>query len=791
MPRSGAASLLLGCALAGARAQSAPPLYDFATSPLVQLDDSNFEKLVTRDDSALWVVEFYADWCGHCQKFAKGYQKAAEGLLGIVKFGAVNADTAKRTANAAGVQGFPSVKLYMPGTGAKNPYTGKWFKPPIEYSGPRGAKSLADFAAKSVPSEVVRLGDADLPAFRANGSLPKAVLFTKKEETPPLLKAISTALKGRMLIGEARETASSAVAEFGVAEFPSLFMVPAEGEPPVVYDGELKPAPLTAYLEQRAGPPVAGAAEAGGAEPDSIAVAIGEDNVGELVDGSLSAWLLYFDGEAAEPVDVDALADALYGQAKVGRASAALRSKYGVKGKASAAALVSVPHGDAKAKADAKRVKSFGVDEANVAAARKHVVESIPDTSVLRVTTANMDAFMQASLTQSDAGAFAILFSDKSSVPPLYRALALEFDGKLGFGLASINDPQLAKQFNAVKAPTLLVMFPQPDSPEASSPDGEQKGVQLTGMQFNPQMHGKFNYGNLAHFAAQIIEMRLKQTGRGGDASADGGERGGAEPRARPSKKELGPLPELSASSFDSACGSTGALCAIAMLDGDASNGNKGPQLEMLTKLRQRRAGGPLAFSWLDATCHTEFAAAFGIYETDLPTMVVLSPSKLRWAKSIGAFDADNLGVFGSGVASGRTRTDPIDALPTLDPSVDCATVARGAAAVDDDPLGDDIMAEILEEERLAREAREAELAAEGVVVAPSGKAGADKSKMSELQRMEAELEECEAMDLLCSARREKQEKAIAKKRELEEKLAAIAKKKKKAKKKAAKAAKA
>ena len=62
---------------------------------------------------------------------------------------------------------------------------------------------------------------------------------------------------------------------------------------------------------------------------------------------------------------------------------------------------------------------------------------------------------------------------------------------------------------------------------------------------------------------------------------------------------------------------------------------------------------------------------------------------------------------------------------------------------------------------------------------------------MSELERMEADLEECEAQDLLCDARRQKQLKAIEKKRELEEKLAAIAAKKKKAKKKAAKKAKA
>jgi hypothetical protein len=39
------------------------PLYDFSSSPLVQLDDSNFDDLVIKDDKHLWVVEFYADWC--------------------------------------------------------------------------------------------------------------------------------------------------------------------------------------------------------------------------------------------------------------------------------------------------------------------------------------------------------------------------------------------------------------------------------------------------------------------------------------------------------------------------------------------------------------------------------------------------------------------------------------------------------------------------------------------------------------------------------------------------------
>ena len=49
------------CALAcGVVAQ---PLYEFDdASPIVQLDDANFEQRMSQDASAVWVVEFYADW---------------------------------------------------------------------------------------------------------------------------------------------------------------------------------------------------------------------------------------------------------------------------------------------------------------------------------------------------------------------------------------------------------------------------------------------------------------------------------------------------------------------------------------------------------------------------------------------------------------------------------------------------------------------------------------------------------------------------------------------------------
>ena len=46
---------------------------------MVDLNPANFDRLVIQSD-AVWIVEFFAPWCGHCQQFVPEYSKAATAL---------------------------------------------------------------------------------------------------------------------------------------------------------------------------------------------------------------------------------------------------------------------------------------------------------------------------------------------------------------------------------------------------------------------------------------------------------------------------------------------------------------------------------------------------------------------------------------------------------------------------------------------------------------------------------------------------------------------------------------
>jgi len=89
---------------------------DSQTSEVIILDDRNFNATVTNKDMIL--VEFYAPWCPHCQKFAPEYAKAASTLKGIASLGTVNCVAEVKLCEKYYVDRFPTLKLFKNGQDA-------------------------------------------------------------------------------------------------------------------------------------------------------------------------------------------------------------------------------------------------------------------------------------------------------------------------------------------------------------------------------------------------------------------------------------------------------------------------------------------------------------------------------------------------------------------------------------------------------------------------------------------------------------------------------------------------
>jgi len=81
---------------------------------VVKLTDKNFKELVL-DSNEVWLVEFFAPWCGFCQELASHWAEAATQLKGKVKFGSMDATKSTATPEEYKVEGYPTIKYFAPG----------------------------------------------------------------------------------------------------------------------------------------------------------------------------------------------------------------------------------------------------------------------------------------------------------------------------------------------------------------------------------------------------------------------------------------------------------------------------------------------------------------------------------------------------------------------------------------------------------------------------------------------------------------------------------------------------
>lgn len=209
---------------------------------IVELTPSNFDKLVLNDDS-VWIVEFFAPWCGHCQSLVPEYKKLAKAVKGVIKVGSVNADEHNSLGGQYGIKGFPTIKIF----GANK-------RSPVDFNGQRTAKSMAEAAlaeAKkkvqaafggggssngnggSSSSDVIELTDSNFDKLVLQSDDVWLVEFFApwcghcKNLEPQWAKAAKE-LKGKVKLGALDATVHAAKAqEYGVRGYPTIKFFPA------------------------------------------------------------------------------------------------------------------------------------------------------------------------------------------------------------------------------------------------------------------------------------------------------------------------------------------------------------------------------------------------------------------------------------------------------------------------------------------------------------------------------------------------------------------------------------
>ena len=120
---------------------------------VVLLNSANFNSKVVNSNE-LWLVEFFAPWCGHCKNLAPEWVKAAKALKGVVNVGAVDMDADQSVGAPYSIKGFPTIKIF----GANK-------NSPSDYNGARSAQAIVDEAM----SQLKQLVNSRLNGGRSSG----------------------------------------------------------------------------------------------------------------------------------------------------------------------------------------------------------------------------------------------------------------------------------------------------------------------------------------------------------------------------------------------------------------------------------------------------------------------------------------------------------------------------------------------------------------------------------------------------------------------------------------------
>ncbi|KAJ2844771.1 hypothetical protein IWW36_005053 [Coemansia brasiliensis] len=231
---------------AAAAAAGVAGMYDGA-SAVKQLTPRNFDRVVGRTSQPTF-VEFYAPWCGHCQRLEPEYERAAARTRGIAKFYAVNCDeeSNRGLCTRFNVQGFPTLKVF------NEKRSKRGLRRSVDYQGPRKASAMAKFARSMLPSLSTSLSSDELDKFVRGSDQPKAILLTTRPKPSDLWRGLAAHFDRRVSFAHVVDPEPQVLDRLGINELPAIAVFPDSTNTFEIYDGETQYGPLVKFVHRAA-----------------------------------------------------------------------------------------------------------------------------------------------------------------------------------------------------------------------------------------------------------------------------------------------------------------------------------------------------------------------------------------------------------------------------------------------------------------------------------------------------------------------------------------------------------
>eukprot|EP01083_Nonionella_stella_P134654 409632_1 len=260
---------------------------------------------------------------------------------------------------------------------------------------------------------------------------------------------------------------------------------------------------------------------------------------------------------------------------------------------------------------------------------------SVGDAYLVQSTT-----ILEKVFTKKAGKSRVILFTEKSKIPLMIRALAVRFSG-VNFIVVESKVAEAVSNFNIESFPSIVHI------PSGVSLEEAPKSA--------TKFADEIDFMNLVKWVKSLVGDAPESTPKEPDA---------------PVSAEVEQLE--SQADFQKLCFDRLGLCGVVFLDEDSAEdvkSGKSSYIKTLKMVQQKNPDRTVRFVWISRANQDALTKAFGLADSPV-SLVLLNARKLRYASFMGSFSAENIHQFVSDVKSGQVRTHRIDSVPEIKDTV-------------------------------------------------------------------------------------------------------------------------